>query len=181
MLTTLPRHESVLTTHFRDALVERVWEGTPSVLALDVYRVFSQSKGAALSEWAEDTLKSLQASAPALPSAQGTSDGLAAAVRSTLEGAKVLATAGLDLRAARSVLDLIAICTGGEQLLAHAAWLHADGGDASEGALFAERARRWLAETGAHEAAEELRARSDVATERAIALGGEEALLQARL
>ncbi|GAA6010646.1 hypothetical protein JCM11491_003008 [Sporobolomyces phaffii] len=43
-----------------DANVERIWEGTTSVLSLDVVRVISQSKGAAVeafSEWASRTVR----------------------------------------------------------------------------------------------------------------------------
>lgn len=129
--------ENELTRLLRDDMVGRIWEGTPSVLSLDVARVHAQSKGVVLQEWIDDALASLQQSQQAFSDADAASS-LVHNVVHTLTAA--LADVGTtfvqqqalipgkaagryaDIRLARALLDLVAIVECGCQLLCQAAW-----------------------------------------------------------
>ncbi|PWN36238.1 uncharacterized protein FA14DRAFT_155643 [Meira miltonrushii] len=126
-------HETILTTALRDDFVSRIWEGTPSVLSLDVVRVHAQTKGAALIEWLQDSAQSLQRSNDQLQNTLGQDDVLTKTVstlRDTLREMKTVylnekafkTASGTDMRLARPLLDSIAIVECGCQLLNQAAW-----------------------------------------------------------
>ncbi|GAA5820625.1 hypothetical protein JCM3770_003557 [Rhodotorula araucariae] len=112
-----------------DANVERIWEGTTSVLALDVVRVVTQTRGAALTHfvaWAHSVLSPAYESLPAL----------ASAVRSTLDARLALLVraapalvahrgrGGRDytLRLARPALFLVGFVASAVHLVAQAEW-----------------------------------------------------------
>ncbi|CBQ67513.1 conserved hypothetical protein [Sporisorium reilianum SRZ2] len=111
----------------RDGTVERIWEGTPAILSLDVLRVLVQSKGQALLEFFQD----INAILAALPTALSTQ--LApeltllrttvrdtAAILGALDLERHLTTT--DLRFSRFLLDLIMAIQGSALLLQHTAW-----------------------------------------------------------
>lgn len=52
--------ENGLAEALRDLTVERIWEGTPAILSLDLLRVITQSKGAALFDFITDNLQALR-------------------------------------------------------------------------------------------------------------------------
>ena len=111
----------------RDCTVERIWEGTPAILSLDVLRVLVQSKGAALVEFFEDTAAILSSLPEKLTSELGAEiQYLGKIVKQT---ASILTSLDLerhmktiDLRFSRYLLDLIMAIHGSAQLLQHAAW-----------------------------------------------------------
>jgi alkylation response protein AidB-like acyl-CoA dehydrogenase len=127
--------ENPLTTIFRDDFVGRIWEGTPSVLSLDVARVHSQTKGLAVGSWLKDSGESLQSAYSQLTAAslgaglQQTLDQTASTLRDTLIemekvfiSGKALLSKSDDMRPARPLLELLGIVEGGVQLLNQAAW-----------------------------------------------------------
>lgn len=130
--------ENQLTTLLRDDLVSRIWEGTPSVLSLDVARVHAQSKGLAYVEWIEDSRKELQQSQACLATSRARVDQvnricttLFSAI-DDMENVYIKEQALIpnqaareclnDTRLARVLLDLTAIVECGVQLLQQAAW-----------------------------------------------------------
>ncbi|GAC96693.1 acyl-CoA dehydrogenase [Pseudozyma hubeiensis SY62] len=111
----------------RDCTVERIWEGTPAILSLDVLRVLVQSRGQALIEFFQDISANLT-SLPSQLSTQLDSEikFLSSIVQKT---ASILTTLDLDrhvkttdLRFSRYLLDLIMAIQGSSLLLSHAAW-----------------------------------------------------------
>ncbi|PWZ02915.1 hypothetical protein BCV70DRAFT_8267 [Testicularia cyperi] len=111
----------------RDLTVERIWEGTPAILSLDVLRVLVQSKGKALIEFFEDCQAILQS----IP------QNLACRLSKEIEFvnsavdkvSSVLVQLDLkyhlsktDLRFTRHLLDLIMSINACTLLLQHAAW-----------------------------------------------------------
>ena len=111
----------------RDCTVERIWEGTPAVLSLDVLRVLVQSKGQALIEFFEDT-GSILSSLPAKLTNEVGAD-VKFLGRILRETASVLTSLDLerhmkatDLRFSRYLLDLIMAIHGSALLLKQAAW-----------------------------------------------------------
>jgi len=127
-------HETILTTALRDDFVSRIWEGTPSVLSLDVVRVHAQTRGKALIEWLQDSAQSLQKSNEHLRGISGIDEILTKTIstlRDTLREIKTIylnenffkaITNGADMRLARPLLDCLAIVECGCQLLNQAAW-----------------------------------------------------------
>lgn len=111
----------------RDCTVERIWEGTPAILSLDVLRVLVQSKGQALVEFFQD-IGTILASLPSKLSQHLSAEisFLGNVVRRT---ASILTNLDLerhmkstDLRFSRYLLDLIMAIQGSALLLQHAAW-----------------------------------------------------------
>lgn len=111
----------------RDATVERIWEGTPAILSLDVLRVLVQSNGQALHEFFEDTTAILT-SLPAQLAAQlkhelgflGSVIRETAGVLGKLDVQRHVKSA--DLRFTRYLLDLIMAVHASALLLQHTAW-----------------------------------------------------------
>ncbi|CEH15495.1 Very-long-chain acyl-CoA dehydrogenase [Ceraceosorus bombacis] len=163
--------ETPTTTLLRDSLVETIWEGTASVLSLDVARVLVQSRGEALFEFVVEVERSLGESYQHLRPAsdasknEGFQAGPAEDVRDLLRdttncldalrsrGWKMLQSglASNDARIARLLLETIAKVTAIEQLLAHAAWLNTTHQNAFEATLYVKRAQRFLELTGGFE------------------------------
>ncbi|SPO34688.1 uncharacterized protein PSFLO_00159 [Pseudozyma flocculosa] len=112
----------------RDLTVERIWEGTPAVLSLDVLRVVTQSKGRALREFLEDAVAALS-SLPAgirqrlSKDIEQVSDAVAktAGVVQSLDLARHMSSN--DLRFTRPLLDVVMAINASVGLLEHAAWL----------------------------------------------------------
>ncbi|PWN43525.1 acyl-CoA dehydrogenase NM domain-like protein [Ceraceosorus guamensis] len=163
--------ETPTTTLLRDSLVETIWEGTASVLSLDVARVLVQTRGEALFEFVVEIERSLGESYQHLRPAtdasknEGFQSGPAEDVRDLLRdttdcldalrsrGWKMLQSglASNDARIARLLLETIAKVTAIEQLLAHAAWLNTTHQNAFEAVLYVKRAQRFLELTGGFE------------------------------
>ncbi|SAM72264.1 uncharacterized protein UBRO_00194 [Ustilago bromivora] len=111
----------------RDGTVERIWEGTPAILSLDVLRVLVQSKGSALIEFFQDTASTLS-SLPTTLSSQlgGEIKYLGRVIQDTgavlkgLDLERHMKTG--DMRFSRYLLDLIMAIHGSALLLKQAAW-----------------------------------------------------------
>ncbi|KAJ1037548.1 hypothetical protein NDA11_004112 [Ustilago hordei] len=111
----------------RDGTVERIWEGTPAILSLDVLRVLVQSKGSALIEFFQDTASTLS-SLPTTLSSQlgGEIKYLGRVIQDTgavlkgLDLERYMKTG--DMRFSRYLLDLIMAIHGSALLLKQAAW-----------------------------------------------------------
>ncbi|SOV03173.1 uncharacterized protein UDID_00194 [Ustilago sp. UG-2017a] len=111
----------------RDGTVERIWEGTPAILSLDVLRVLVQSKGFALIEFFQDTASTLS-SLPTTLSSQlgGEIKYLGRVIQDTgavlkgLDLERHMKTG--DMRFSRYLLDLIMAIHGSALLLKQAAW-----------------------------------------------------------
>ncbi|KAJ1030748.1 hypothetical protein NDA18_001985 [Ustilago nuda] len=111
----------------RDGTVERIWEGTPAILSLDVLRVLVQSKGSALIEFFQDTDSTLS-SLPTTLSSQlgGEIKYLGRVIQDTgavlkgLDLERHMKTG--DMRFSRYLLDLIMAIHGSALLLKQAAW-----------------------------------------------------------
>lgn len=148
--------ENPLPEALRDTLVERIWEGTPSILSLDVARIMVQTKGLALTEWLQDCAAVIDASTGALVAVDRAKvekigrqlDKVYAAIKTAYIDGAALTTG--DGRYARSLLELIAIVTSGVGLVEQAAWsaspstVAAERGDAG---LELETAVRWICGT----------------------------------
>ncbi|SPO19764.1 uncharacterized protein UTRI_00156_B [Ustilago trichophora] len=111
----------------RDCTVERIWEGTPAILSLDVLRVLVQSQGGALIEFFEDTSSVISSLPDTLTSKlSGEVKFLSKILKET---ASVLTSLDLnrhvktaDLRFSRYLLDLIMAIHGSALLLQQTAW-----------------------------------------------------------
>ncbi|SPO20680.1 uncharacterized protein UTRI_00156 [Ustilago trichophora] len=111
----------------RDCTVERIWEGTPAVLSLDVLRVLVQSQGGALIEFFEDTSGVISSLPDTLRTQlHGEIKFLSEVLKET---ASVLTSLDLnrhmkttDLRFSRYLLDLIMAIHGSALLLQQTAW-----------------------------------------------------------
>lgn len=111
----------------RDGSVERIWEGTPAILSLDVLRVLVQSQGKALMEFFEDIGAVIMSLPQKLAGhVQDEIKFLGATLKQTAE---VLSGLDLerhmkttDLRFSRYLLDLIMAIQGSALLLQHTAW-----------------------------------------------------------
>ncbi|BGP09477.1 hypothetical protein JCM10049v2_005348 [Rhodotorula toruloides] len=132
-----------------DANVERIWEGTTSILALDVVRVAAQTKGGAIKEfvsWAHQVLSSTSSSLPSLSSSFSTLksrlDLLASATHSLL-------TPPLDLLLPRPLLFLIGYLASSLHLIEQAAWSASR--QREEAAMDAWVVERWVGDGGARE------------------------------
>lgn len=138
--------ENELGTLLRDGTVERIWEGTPSVLSLDVARVIAQTRGASLVAFCDDAQRDLDKVPDDL--AQGVAEAKQAlrdAISRMHTAAKQAQALMKDARIARALLDLLGIVTSGVLLLQQAAW--AKDGPADErgnAEVEAEVARRWI-------------------------------------
>ncbi|SNX81430.1 uncharacterized protein MEPE_00135 [Melanopsichium pennsylvanicum] len=111
----------------RDGSVERIWEGTPAILSLDILRVLVQSKGKALIELFEDVGSILASLPDHLKTSLGAEidflDGVIKQTGSVMIGLDLerhMKTT--DLRFSRYLLDLIMAIHGSAQLLQHTAW-----------------------------------------------------------
>lgn len=150
--------ENPLTEALRDTMVERIWEGTPSIMSLDVARVMQQTKGLALREWIEDCVASIEASFASLRKAQGVKEATLTQIQKKLEAVwTTVMSVYVDGRAlekgddryARNLLELIAVLTCGVGLLEQAAWSSNSSSvdtkiERGDPALELEAARRWL-------------------------------------
>lgn len=148
--------ENPMTEALRDTMVERIWEGTPSILSLDVARVMQQTKGLALEEWLEDCTKSVEASLSVLKAADaGKVDQIKKKLDVVWTTIKQVYVKGRaldkgDNRYARNLLELIAILTCGVGLLEQAAWSSSSPAQSASNiergdpAIELESARRWL-------------------------------------
>lgn len=111
----------------RDLTVERIWEGTPAILSLDVLRVLVQTKGTALVEFFDDVkaiIDSLPDSITRLLSAE-----IVFLTRTLGQVQSLFGQIDLnyhlkntDLRFTRHLLDLIMAINASALLLQHAAW-----------------------------------------------------------
>ncbi|GAA5914986.1 hypothetical protein JCM8208_005023 [Rhodotorula glutinis] len=131
-----------------DANVERIWEGTTNVLALDVVRVVVQTKGAAIEHfvrWARTILSTAQTSLPTLSS-----------TLATLEARLALASSAADRLASnprlpRPFLLLVGFLASTTYLVEQALWsAHARRPEAQLDAWVVER---WVRDGKAVEAA----------------------------
>lgn len=111
----------------RDGTVERIWEGTPAILSLDVLRVLVQSRGVALTEFFQDTAANLSSLPSALSSQLGGEIKYlgrvlqdTGAVLKGLDLERHMKTG--DMRFSRYLLDLIMAIHGSALLLKQAAW-----------------------------------------------------------
>lgn len=111
----------------RDGTVERIWEGTPAILSLDVVRVLVQTKGQALVEFLQDTGAILTS----LPNPLGSQlqpevkflSSVIQQAASVLEGLDLERhMKANDLRFSRHLLDLIMAIHASALLLQQAAW-----------------------------------------------------------
>ncbi|BGP25901.1 acyl-CoA dehydrogenase [Rhodotorula toruloides] len=132
-----------------DANVERIWEGTTSILALDVVRVAAQTKGDAIKEfvtWAHQVLSSASASLPSLSSCFAT-------LRSRLDllalSIPTLLTPNLDLRLPRPVLFLIGYLASSLHLIEQASWSASQKPEEAEMDNWV--VKRWVEDGGARE------------------------------
>lgn len=119
--------ENGLGEMLRDLTVERIWEGTPAVLALDVIRVLQSGKGLALRVFVDAStaaLKNLDAHVIAqLPrSFEILSNGLDSLWQSYLNADLAVAVSSGDMRFARHLLDALMACHAGVLLLRQASW-----------------------------------------------------------
>lgn len=151
-------HETILTTALRDDFVSRIWEGTPSVLSLDVIRVHIQSGGKALLEWIEDSYQSIQQSNDQLQHIFENDETLLkrsiTVLHQTLQEIKTIYLTGdsfktaikegIDFRLGRPLLDSLAIVECGCQLLAQAAWSTQTSMPHGNAQLELQIASRWI-------------------------------------
>lgn len=166
--------ENLLGNVLKDATVERIWEGTPSVLSHDVARIILKTKGAALKVWlqtARDTLNSVSESLKVRGDAEKIVCRLGDALQ--LVEASFLPLRG-DLgslinngRACRALLEVVGITQSGIALLEQAEWsgklttgerIISPGLDLGDFESALETARRWVlgAEGNLSEALREL-------------------------
>lgn len=147
--------ENELGTILRDGTVERIWEGTPSILSLDVARVLIQTKGKALEEFCQDQIISLDRISKNLgDEAQLLIMTLKSAIQEVAEIFKGMESLYLlkDGRASRALLDLIAIFTSGVGLLEQVEWIKTSDlsflpkkdQDSCDSEVELEAARRWI-------------------------------------
>jgi hypothetical protein len=128
----------------RDLTVERIWEGTPAVLSLDVLRVLVQSRGKALDEFFQDCLAILAAVPDSL--VRRLASELDLLRRVIHQVVHVFTTLDLDrhiqrsdMRFTRHLLDLIMAVHASAQLVHHATWkttVYANNGQLQELAAF---------------------------------------------
>jgi hypothetical protein len=119
--------ENGLSEILRDLTVERIWEGTPAVLSLDVVRVLMQSKGLALAQFVTNNSHILSGlSGWVVAAASESISQLGSALRQI---GKCMQSINLeektkcnDFRFARSLLDCVMITHAGVLLLQQAAW-----------------------------------------------------------
>ncbi|CDU23725.1 uncharacterized protein SPSC_02354 [Sporisorium scitamineum] len=111
----------------RDCTVERIWEGTPAILSLDVLRVLIQSNGQALIEFFQD-INTILTSLPT-PLTCSLNPQIKLLANTVHETSSLLSNLNLerhlsttDLRFTRYLLDLIMAIQGSTLLLQHAAW-----------------------------------------------------------
>ncbi|BGP49663.1 hypothetical protein JCM10450v2_005566 [Rhodotorula kratochvilovae] len=130
-----------------DANVERIWEGTTSVLALDVVRVVTQTKGAAISHFVAWVRTTLLVSGPSLPSLAPALHTLAARLALLERAAPLLAQSA---RLPRPALFLLGFVASAVHLVEHAAWSAKEHRAEAEGDAWA--ARRWVEHGAAAEA-----------------------------
>ncbi|GAA6003787.1 hypothetical protein JCM10207_003599 [Rhodosporidiobolus poonsookiae] len=140
-----------------DANVERIWEGTTSVLALDVIRVITQSKGLAIESllaWAHTVLP--LAERLFLPSSTAV-DTLTArlALLTHLSSAFLSPSPPPDARFARPLLFHLGYLASALHLLEHAAWSASN--RSGEAETDARVFRTWVNNGGARETERELR------------------------
>ncbi|UZJ56777.1 hypothetical protein CBS101457_006097 [Exobasidium rhododendri] len=119
--------ENGLSEMLRDLTVERIWEGTPAVLSLDLFRVLTQSKGQALVNFVSENLQVLSSLPGLIVSAASASiNQLTSAlhhISKCMQNVDLQEKARLnDYRFARSLLDCIMITHAGILLLQQAAW-----------------------------------------------------------
>ncbi|GAA5850068.1 hypothetical protein JCM9279_004900 [Rhodotorula babjevae] len=130
-----------------DANVERIWEGTTNVLALDVVRVVTQSKGAAVEHfvrWARSILSSAHTSLPHLSITLAT---LEARLALALKAAPLLSR---NPRLPRPYLFLLGFLASASYLIEQALWSAQS--RRSEAQLDAWVVERWVADGKAVEA-----------------------------
>ncbi|BGP33463.1 hypothetical protein JCM10296v2_005265 [Rhodotorula toruloides] len=132
-----------------DANVERIWEGTTSILALDVVRVAVQTKGEAIKEFISWTNQVLSITASSLPSLSNTFSTLKSRLDLLDLATRTLLTPPLDLRLPRPLLFLIGYLASSLHLLEQAAWSASH--DRREAAMDAWVVERWVGDMGARE------------------------------
>ena len=152
--------ENLLGDVLKSATVERIWEGTPSVLSHDVKRVLVKTKGAALGLWLQSTSETLTSTAMELGEqaqtreiAEKLGEALKLVYESFLTEDRKLTPLVNSGRACRALLELIGIVQSGIALLEQAAWsasfasgkrAPALGLETGNAAVDLEAARRWV-------------------------------------
>lgn len=119
--------ENGLSEMLRDLTVERIWEGTPAILSLDLLRVLIQSKGLALANFVSDNLDILaNLSDWVKKDASETINQLVSASHQITSSMQQVDLKVMDQRSdyrfARSLLECVMIVRAGVLLLEQAAW-----------------------------------------------------------
>ncbi|KAJ7176895.1 acyl-CoA dehydrogenase NM domain-like protein [Mycena filopes] len=129
----------------RDALVEKIWEGTVDVLAHDLIRA-SRGKGVVedFCQWGQQIISSAQKKSPALSRLEQTLTSLPALFRQTR-----------NPLLPRSILTLFATTASALFLLEHAVWARATG--EAEAATDLAVFERWVEEGGMQATLDEIR------------------------
>ncbi|GJE98277.1 acyl-CoA dehydrogenase-like protein [Phanerochaete sordida] len=141
--------ETGFGTIIKDAWVEKIWEGTVTVLALDMIRAASKPGVVdSFASWAD----SIMTSCPAALVRQLTVP--LALLRTGLDETRSTYTTRPAPLAARPALMLYAHVTSALYLLEHAVWAHATGEPSAETDV--EVFRRWVEECGLEQALQDL-------------------------